>query len=105
MIPWLLIFVGIAAIGLTFHAILLKGIFNRIESILQEFQVSVERATKLNSIKNTPGECVSAVGQDTQKLWVERLAYLREKARRRDERKRRLIESISKISIDEGRFK
>ncbi len=102
---WFWVFTGIAIAAAAFHGFLIKGLFNRIAAIADQLEIAATKITELEAIEVQIEKPVPATELDVNRLWRARLALLRQKALRKQERKRRLIESISKISIDESRFK
>lgn len=102
---WFWVFTGIAISGAVFHGFLIKGLLNRMAAIADQLAIAANKITELETIEVHVDKPVPATELDVNGLWRDRLALLRQKALRKQERKRRLIESISKISIDESRFK
>ncbi|MEY4434748.1 MAG: hypothetical protein RIR16_788 [Actinomycetota bacterium] len=102
---WFWVFTGIAIAGAAFHGFLIKGLLNRIAAIEDQLEIAATKITALEAIEVRVEKPIPATELDVNALWRARLTLLRRKALRKQERKRRLIESISKISIDESRFK
>lgn len=104
-INWTLIWILLASAAVVFHAILLKGLVNRGLEVLHQLD---RLGNKLASLQQptTPFELPEpATEADTISLLRTRMQYLSEKRKKRAARQHKLIESITSIKIDEGRFK
>lgn len=104
---WFWIWTPLVLGSLALFAYLFWDLFNKAVPIMEQVKIGAERAKPLlEALEQAPDyeKPESAVLADAEDVFAKRAEVVRNKAERIKARERRLIESLSAISVDERKF-